>query len=181
MILGLSESDRGTPEPVVLVRVGRLSGSKQMLEALGNIGEFVAAIAVIVSLFYVGFLIRENTRQLKTNALIENRTYSATNIQVLSNADQAEVYLAGKESYPNLSPLDNLRFQMIATGVFNSLEIAYFQQRSVLMDEKLIGDWDNMRELLNQPGIRAWWDQFSRSYFSPEFKSFADELIETDV
>ena len=64
---------------------------------------------------------------------------------------------------------------------FHSLEIAYFQQRSVLMDEKLIGDWDNMRELLNQPGIRAWWDQFSRSYFSPEFKSFADELIETDV
>ena len=37
------------------------------LEDLGNIGEFVAAIAVVVSLVYLAFQIRQGSRQIVQN------------------------------------------------------------------------------------------------------------------
>ena len=37
------------------------------LEDLGNIGEFVAAVAVVVSLIYLAVQIRQNTRQVDVN------------------------------------------------------------------------------------------------------------------
>ena len=37
------------------------------LEDLGNIGEFVAAIAVVVSLVYIAFQIRQGSRQISQN------------------------------------------------------------------------------------------------------------------
>ena len=38
------------------------------IEQLGSIGEFVAAIAVVVSLVYLAIQIRQNTKQMKTQA-----------------------------------------------------------------------------------------------------------------
>jgi hypothetical protein len=37
------------------------------LEDLGNVGEFVAAVAVVVSLIYLAFQIRQNTRWLRAS------------------------------------------------------------------------------------------------------------------
>ena len=34
------------------------------LQDLGNLGEFISAVAVVVSLVYVAYQIRQNTRQL---------------------------------------------------------------------------------------------------------------------
>ena len=39
------------------------------LEDLGNIGEFVAAVAVVVSLIYLAVQIRDNTRSLQAASL----------------------------------------------------------------------------------------------------------------
>jgi hypothetical protein len=38
------------------------------LEDLGNIGEFVAAVAVVVSLVYVAVQIRQNTRSVRASS-----------------------------------------------------------------------------------------------------------------
>ena len=38
-----------------------------MLEQLGNIGEFIGAIAVVLSLFYVAKQIKDNSKQTQRN------------------------------------------------------------------------------------------------------------------
>lgn len=38
------------------------------VEQLGNIGEFVAAIATVITIIYLAFQLRQNTRALKATA-----------------------------------------------------------------------------------------------------------------
>ena len=59
------------------------------LEDLGNIGEFVAAIAVVVSLLYLAIQIRQNTKTVRTS------TYQAI---LDSSRSDTELILA----YPHL-------------------------------------------------------------------------------
>lgn len=46
------------------------SGSKVILDALGNIGDFVGGIGVVATLIYLVLQIRQNTRQLEQNSEI---------------------------------------------------------------------------------------------------------------
>lgn len=53
-----------------------------MLETLGNIGEFLGGMAVIASLVYVGFQLRETQKQMHANSLQQRIN---TRIQVWSD------------------------------------------------------------------------------------------------
>ena len=47
-------------------------------EALGNLGDYVGGIAVILSLAYLALQIRQNTRMLRASPLASSRSDSKT-------------------------------------------------------------------------------------------------------
>ena len=148
-----------------------------MLESLGNIGEFVAAIGVIVSLIFVGFQVREHTKQLRANAIIDRNVHSASYIAVLSKEEEAEVYLRGLQSYPDISPVDRVRFQAILIGVLNSTEITFVLENGYMEKGDLVGEWKQLQLLLRNPGARTWWNQNGSSVFSRDFHAFVETLL----
>lgn len=148
-----------------------------MLESLGNIGEFVAAVGVIISLIFVGFQVREHTKQLRAGAIIDRNSHAASYLAVLSREEEAEIYLRGLESYPELSPVERVRFQAILIGILNSSEITFIQENSFMKQGDLVGNWKQLQVLLSNPGARNWWNRNGHSIFSEEFHAFVTGLL----
>ena len=75
------------------------------LEDLGNIGEFVAAVAVLVSIIYLALQIRANTIVTKAES---QRGAAALRMQALtipaSNVDASESFAQGLATPNELSP-----------------------------------------------------------------------------
>ena len=157
-----------------------------MLEALGNIGDFIGGIAVVVTLIYLAVQVRQNTLQLRDSMKLSRiqardvafQSFSEFRSKVVSNADVAELYLSGLRDPACLEPRDRLRFNLLAGELF------YLLQTSLQRVTDLGGaDVDEtiralgIESILRAPGMVKWWTE-NRSEFQPEFASVIDSRIE---
>jgi len=71
---------------------------KPTLSDLENLAEIVGAIAIVISLIYVGQELRDNTSAVKANSLqsIANSS-SASMLAVVENGDFADIRLQGDQ------------------------------------------------------------------------------------
>jgi hypothetical protein len=76
-------------------------------DAIGAIAEAIGALAVIITLVYLTFQLRQNTRA------IEHSTYRG----VIDNPEIAELYIAGMRG-DELSSSDRLRFSLLMNTLF---------------------------------------------------------------
>ena len=147
------------------------------LEDLGNIGEFVAAIAVVVSLIYLAVQIRQNTRSVRA-ATHHSSARSATetqNVFAQSN-DAARIFRIGSRELEELNEDERLRFDSMLLSIFAWYEDAFFQYQQSMIDREV---WEGrQRGLLGQlkrPGTASWWTRRS-GFFANSFASYVDQL-----
>jgi len=157
-----------------------------VLEALGNIGDFIGDIAVVVTLIYLAVQIRQNTRQLGESAKLSRiqardvafQSFSEFRSKVVSNADVAELYLRGLRDPDCLEPRYRLRFNMLAGELFYLLQTS-LQRVTELggadADETIRGL--GIESILRSPGIVKWWIN-NRSEFHPDSAAVIDSRIE---
>jgi hypothetical protein len=151
------------------------------LDDLGNIGEFVGAIGVVISLAYLAVQIRQNTRQLSQNtdsarlAAIEaaNREFNAVRDQVVRDPEVADLYLRGLRDYGSLEPRDRLRFGLLLQNFFFTAQ-TLFQH----YEFRGFGGFrtSSLDTVLRHRGACEWWNR-ERSQFSRGFVGLVDERI----
>ena len=107
------------------------------LEDLGNVGEFVGAIAVVVSLIYLAVQIRQNTRSLRAGAFQQYRQQSAELRRLLAEPDMASVYRRGLYSPDQLTEEERTRFAAMMVFAFNREENLFLLRKLGLLDETL--------------------------------------------
>ncbi len=103
------------------------------LEDLGNLGEIVAAIGVVVSLIYLGRQIRQNTAHLSQNtqsvqlSALEATVESGNRVRelLIVNPELSELYTKGLEGYSQLDRTERLRFGMLLTNLFGAVQASY--------------------------------------------------------
>ena len=158
-----------------------------MLEALGNLGDFIGGIAVVITLIYLAVQVRQNTLQLRDStklARIQARDVAFQNFsdfrsKIVSNGDVAEIYLKGLRDPKALEPAERLRFNLLANELFYMLQTSL--QRAIELGG---ADPDeSIRELvtdsvLRAPGIRIWWNEH-RGEFQPGFVAKIDARFES--
>jgi hypothetical protein len=156
------------------------------LEDLGNIGEFVGAIAVVFSLIYLAFNIRQNTRQLGQNAEL----LRLSGRQAVKR-DMQDIRLAGLQ---NADLVDLVRRGLADLSTFTETEKAQFGLFMALVCEMYLFVWDfreqdpvnweihknNMRAYLSQPSARSWWENNSRQLYPEPFVRHIDDLVLTE-
>jgi hypothetical protein len=151
------------------------------LADLGNIGEFVGAIGVVVSLAYLALQIRQNTRQLQHStdsarlAAVEvtNREFNAVRDPVVRDPEVADLYLRGLRDFESLEARDRLRFGLLLQNFFFTFS-ATFQRYEVHGSGGFRAP--TLDPILKHPGAREWWKQ-AQSGFSPAFVLFIEERI----
>ena len=118
------------------------------LEDLGNLGEFVGAIAVVISLVYLAVQIRQNTRALHGSSYAQSAEQLwLANLAIAQNRDLARIMADSNAGKP-LSLEDTARLEAVITLFFFGTENLFRQYERGLLDSDT---WDNV--VLNMPRL----------------------------
>jgi len=144
------------------------------LEQLGNLGELVGAIAVVVSLLYLAVQIRHSSRVAQFEA---HRNISESIASILGEiAKDLELYQMWKvmtETPAEATHDDRERFGMLLHRFFTVFSDAH---RFSDTDPHLAMRYETfIRRLLVMPAVHDWWSRQNELYSDP-FKSLVDEI-----
>ena len=147
------------------------------LEDLGNVGEFVGAIAVVVSLLYLAIQIRQNTRSLRSSAHQSITVHIAElNRTIVENREIASILERGFRDLALLSDEEQRRFNAYNSARFRHYDNLYYQYRTGMLEES---QWNGLSNLLAfhllQPGLKSWWRDVI-PFYSVEFVEYVNDL-----
>ena len=148
------------------------------LEELGNLGEFIAAVATILTLAYLALQIRQNTRALKTTSHQET-TREATGFtsQLAGDAELAEIFNIGARDWSALEERDRLRLSMLLFGLFFNFQNIFTLHKSGAIDEEYWrSQLEVMRWFMSLPGVAHWWG-LGKNRLRESFVSFVQGEI----
>lgn len=148
------------------------------LTDLANLGQLIGGIAVVASLLFVGFQIRQNTKANRASTLQMNADYWLHYLTSLADPAMSEVYAKGAMGSEGLDGPQFGRFFLICRATFMGCENQHHQYLAGLLDEDAYRGYEaTIREqIVAFPGIRAMWELVKHTY-SPEFVAFLDEQI----
>jgi hypothetical protein len=155
------------------------------LEDLGNLGEFVGAMAVVITLVYLALQIRQNTAHLSQNtrtvqlAALEANVESGNRVRelLILNPEVAELYLKGLQGYSQLERPERLRFGMLVENLMGTLQGAYVRYVALEIDpDQLEGIATQLDSMLVHAGVREWWGR-NRADHRSEFNELVRERV----
>jgi len=145
------------------------------LEELGSIGEFVGAIGVVVSFFFLAIQIRQNTKALRNAAAKEMAQHTAQFLlPIVENAEVARIFRVGLQDWDSLDQDDRMRFSMHLFDAFYYFQLLFtqYQQRQIDLEywasQKTVIFW-----YIRQPGVRRWWSK-AKSRLNKSFVDFVE-------
>lgn len=145
-----------------------------MLDALGNIGDFVGGIAVVVTLIYLAMQVRQNTRSTRL-ASMQSTMLAAQNVAILpaQNRELARVVRVGLTAPDELDEDEFQQFRYYLMSLLRVHEDMFVQHRAgVIDDETWTARSSSLRTILSTPGGRRLWDS-TRAY-RDDFKSWME-------
>jgi hypothetical protein len=129
------------------------------LEALGNVGEFLGALGVIVSLGYLAIQIRQNTNAVKgasNHAL--NDSFSDFLKLLIVDQRAADIFAVGVRDIDSLNDRDRDTFYSLMALLFNHFENTHLHHERGLIDSQ---QWERWRIAIGWyagfPGVEVWW------------------------
>ena len=149
------------------------------LQDLGSIGEFVAAIATLITLIYLAVQIRQNTGSVRSaTAQSASDAIVGMNSLIAGDRNLAELMLAAVQEPKKLDLVDQLRFSALISNTFITFGTMFLQNRLGLIQSEF---WQSrerylLNTLLPLPGIRWWWRQ-NREPFGAEFRQYIDAHV----
>lgn len=130
------------------------------IEELGNIGEFLAAIATLATLVYLAIQIRQNTKSVQSSSVESVMSHVQENIALIgSTKESADVFSRGIADFNSLSESDRTQFSLMITAIFSGLDTMYWSYCNGNLDPVLWRRESNvLRMYLGSDGGRAVFD-----------------------
>jgi len=144
------------------------------LDDLGNIGEAIGAVAVVVSLVYLASQIRQNTRAVRAAGVDSSIGHSMDVRKSLYESDAlTRIYTAGSNDPETLSAEDLVRFRMSYHNILLSLSNIYSQTSLAgLPVETWSAQIPLLQRVLSTAGGKWFWTNYRHEFES----SFRDEV-----
>ncbi len=151
----------------------------ELTQLLGNVGEFVGAIAVVFSLIYLALQVRGNTRAIKGSthqALNDNHQYE------LHWANEiAELWVKSNEEQPNLSPVEAFKLNAWLISAMNTRENAYYQYRHGLIEEEKWLEHERIiGNMLSSEWRTRWWETVGVRHYTPAFRAHVEAILDRE-
>lgn len=149
------------------------------LEQVFFVTQIVAAAAVVLSLVFVGYQMRESARATRAQ-IHQNIAAGWQSIGPLL-ADNAAVFAQGisanEQSFAAMSNADKMTFMSIIFVFFKHYENMFVQQREGVVQPE---DWNawitHMFMYWHMPGVQIWW-RMRRETFAPAFREFLESSV----
>jgi hypothetical protein len=148
-------------------------------QLLGNYGEFVGAIAIVVTLIYLAIQLKQNTSQLQRNE--HNTTmaqWSTIRMALAENRDLTEIWNSGLHGVGELDATDQFRLESLLTEQLWAAYHVWERTKRGLLTEgtfqeavaPLTPGW------LSTPRGAQWWSTGKRNY-PPLFVEDVDSAL----
>ncbi len=149
------------------------------MEALGNLGDFIGGIGVIVTLIYLATQIRQNTRATRSETVLGLTNAWQDYLLYTAQPDTAALMTMSQTEPDSLSEVEVYRLYVIARMLFRRFENDLMQSRSGTFDADVWSGYQRslLRDVLASPTNRALW-KLQRGFFTPDFVEFMDGQIE---
>jgi len=140
------------------------------LTELGNIGEFVSGVVVVVSLVYLAVQVKASTTATRFDSYVRAIAIITEHQKLLVNPEVGKIWLRGLADSDSLLAEERLGFYQLMYILMNAYEIRVIGPENATQNEALIA------ALVENPGFVRWWKQARESY-SDRFRNFVDGHI----
>ncbi|MEQ8233524.1 MAG: hypothetical protein RLW61_23075 [Gammaproteobacteria bacterium] len=147
-------------------------------EVINATAQVIAAVGVILTLYYLAVQIRQNTRALRRSAYQELLNY-ITNVNLMLTADRGlcELSIRARGGLGALDEADQMRMLAWYGTVFRHYQNAFTLHREGVITTR---QWESMSAPLDRHvttvGGRDMWHVISQQ-LQPEFRAFVDARI----
>ena len=150
-------------------------------QLLGNYGEFVGAVGVVITLGYLAVQIKQNRTQ--TQSQIEQSLYEQwqTPAKIMADSPQlADIFCRGQKSRSALTEAEQMQFDMFCSLGINTVEFAFRLSEDADTDPDG-PTWISIAEFfLDNPGGREFWYE-RRDLFFAGFQKWIERHLDIDV
>jgi hypothetical protein len=149
-----------------------------LLEALGNIGDFLGGIGVVITLVYLAAQIRQNTATVRaTGAASHSEGQNNITLLLAQDAEAPSVYFQGLREYGSLSEDGRLQFDLLMQYFCQSLQRSLHLHRERAINEEA---WQEtlaaVSYLAARPGFRRCWQNWAPIY-PAKFSQFIEDSL----
>jgi hypothetical protein len=147
-------------------------------ETAGVIAEIVAAIAVLVSLWYLAIQLKQNTDIERAQLEVQlGVTWAELHDNMIQNPQLARAYDLAEKNWEEMNDEDVRAYLWFVAKSFHILEGMYRQnQRGLLKDEVWAPYERYIFGVLQIDGVLGWW-RSDGSLTSKEFQTHVDNLL----
>ena len=151
---------------------------KLRLSELASIAEVIGAIAIVVSLIYVGVQVEDSTRAVRSATASETATaISSWYSDLGTNFQASDVFLRGGPKPELLTPAETAQYIFLTHGLMYQYQTAYYLAEEGTLDvelqQSLMETFQGIREL---PGFLMYWEQRGH-VFQPGFRAFVENVV----
>ena len=145
------------------------------LEEIYYIGQTIAAIAVVGSLFVVAFQLYQGNRQSAVNMAFEIAAAADRSFDPIYEGDNMSIWSRGLAADPDMTDAEKIAFDLFMARIMhNGAQVAFsIKRRLYHRDDALRFGFKLYHDIVTTPGGSAWCDA-NRHMLSAEFL----ELIE---
>ena len=145
------------------------------LDALGNLGDFLGSIGVLISLIYLALQIKKSTeteRSATYRAIVAD--FGQLNQSMATDPELTVLFARALEDFDAADPSDKARVSQVFYMTFRYFENMYYQHRRGYLEAELWTGWKRlMLTYHSRPGFQSWW-RLRRAVFSEPFVQFLE-------
>jgi hypothetical protein len=140
----------------------------EMAQLMGNLGEFVGALVIFVTLIYLVRQVRQNAKSVSASAY---QTWVASNMSL--NEVDAELSVTIANAIYDSANLTQDNYMRFAMWNYSFVQMAqatdYLHEMGSIDDELWLAELNRTRGHLALPGVWQWWQAGGRTQFSDDF------------
>ena len=147
------------------------------LDRIHKIGELIAAVAVIISLIFVGIEIQQNNsiqRQQATRNLSRDWSDAISSYQ---DPNLACLFIRLGNDRANITAQEATQIEAALWRIYKVYEQLHYQYEQGMVDESV---WNGFRRLMLTEAsfepFRVWWGGYQAT-FSPRFRNFLSTMM----
>ena len=139
------------------------------ISELGSLGEFVASIAVLVTLIFLVIQMRQSTATMRRANIRHATENNSRALTALLDEGVSEIFIRGLRSLDDLSEVERYRFDNAFHQWLTSCEQIFIDQREGNFSADDFTVYENaVPGYLATPGGNAWWEErqvwYSRAF-----------------
>lgn len=155
-------------------------GAREMnWDAIGAIGTFISAIAVVISLIYLAIQTKQNTKTMKAASFHQVRmSFSEIPLAIAQDSELVTILARINSDPDSLSREEVIRYEMLLLTIIRRAESAYFQSiEGSLPLESWRGISETCKAALSDSIALHWWSKTNHR-FETSFRDEIDTIIQ---